>query len=228
MKRRYALYLGCNIPVRAMHYEASVRAVAEPLGLELVDVPGFGCCGFPLEPVDLVTSVAAAAHQLAVAEEAGLKEVCALCNACTSSLARAQRTLLLADSSRSGGGEEEGELVEGELGRRVTERLERLGLRVPRRVRVRHFARILHEDVGVKRIQRAASGSLEGLRVAVHYGCHYLRPQERYGGFEDPERPHTLEDLVAALWITRGSWIAVGEDWWAWSGRWLSVWLSTS
>ena len=191
--KRFALYLGCNIPVRAMHYEASVRAVAGPLGLELVDVPGFGCCGFPLEPVDLVTSVAAAAHQLAVAEEAGLREVCTLCNACTGSLTRA-RSLLIADSERH----DEGEMGEGELGQKVSERLERLGLRVPRGVRIRHFARILYEEVGVERIRRLAGGSLEGLRVAVHYGCHYLRPSDRYGGFEDPERPHTLEELVAA------------------------------
>ncbi|MDD1768953.1 MAG: CoB--CoM heterodisulfide reductase subunit B, partial [Methanomassiliicoccales archaeon] len=37
-----------------------------------------------------------------------------------------------------------------------------------------------------------------GLKVAVHYGCHYLRPTET-GEIEDPGRPHMIDDIVRAL-----------------------------
>jgi heterodisulfide reductase subunit B len=35
---RYALYLGCTVPVRGMNYEMAARRVAERLGVTLVDV----------------------------------------------------------------------------------------------------------------------------------------------------------------------------------------------
>jgi len=33
---RYALYLGCTVPVRGMNYEMAARKVSERLGIELV------------------------------------------------------------------------------------------------------------------------------------------------------------------------------------------------
>ena len=48
----WALYLGCTVPVRNLNYEASLRKTADKLGLDLVDLPDFGCCGFPLKSLD--------------------------------------------------------------------------------------------------------------------------------------------------------------------------------
>jgi heterodisulfide reductase subunit B len=36
------------------------------------------------------------------------------------------------------------------------------------------------------------------MRIAVHYGCHYLRPRETHPAGEDPEAPTSLDDLVRA------------------------------
>ena len=41
------LFLGCTVPVRNLNYELSARKAAEALGVELVDLPQAGCCGFP-------------------------------------------------------------------------------------------------------------------------------------------------------------------------------------
>jgi heterodisulfide reductase subunit B len=35
------------------------------------------------------------------------------------------------------------------------------------------------------------------LKIAVHYGCHYLKPSEIYDDFDPVEDPVTLDDLVA-------------------------------
>ena len=48
---RYALFLGCTVPVRNMNYEMSSRKVAEHLGIELVDSDDFSCCGYPMKGV---------------------------------------------------------------------------------------------------------------------------------------------------------------------------------
>ena len=38
---RYALFLGCTIPVRAQNYELATRKIGEVLGIEFVDIPNF-------------------------------------------------------------------------------------------------------------------------------------------------------------------------------------------
>ncbi|HDI52826.1 MAG TPA: hypothetical protein ENF89_01605 [Candidatus Bathyarchaeota archaeon] len=178
---RYALFLGCTVPARQMNYEQSARAVAEALDIEFVDLP-FGCCGFPLEPLDRVRSLAMAAYNLMLASREGL-DIAALCSACAETLIKAEWLL-----SR-----EEGLL------RRVNRVLGELDAEYRGEApRVLHITRMLHEEVGVERIKGLIERPLNDLRVAVHYGCHYMRPSEAYGGFEDPERPRSLDELVEA------------------------------
>ena len=43
MSEAYLYFPGCNIPYRERGYEVSARAVAEKLGIELMDKP-FTCC----------------------------------------------------------------------------------------------------------------------------------------------------------------------------------------
>ena len=48
----FALFLGCTIPARLNQYESSSRAVLEKLGVGLVDIREFNCCGYPLRNID--------------------------------------------------------------------------------------------------------------------------------------------------------------------------------
>ena len=82
---RYALFLGCTIPARARNYEISARKVAEKLGIELVDIPDFICCGFPVKSADSRSALIFGAYNLALAQQQGL-QICALCSSCASAL----------------------------------------------------------------------------------------------------------------------------------------------
>jgi heterodisulfide reductase subunit B len=62
---------------------------------------------------------------------------------------------------------------------------------------VKHFSRILYEDVGLDTIRGKLQKDLSKLSMSIHYGCHYLRPSELYNCFDDPENPSTVENLVA-------------------------------
>ena len=64
---KYALFLGCTIPARARNYELSARKVAEKLGIELVDIEKFMCCGFPIKAGDIDSSELLAAYNLCLA-----------------------------------------------------------------------------------------------------------------------------------------------------------------
>ena len=39
---------------------------------------------------------------------------------------------------------------------------------------------------------------LTGFKVAVHYGCHYLRPSE-FIQWDDPFNPYTIDEIVTAI-----------------------------
>ena len=178
----YALYLGCTAPVRTLNYELAARKTAGRLGIDLSDIEQFGCCGFPLKSVHQETALLMSARNLALAEERG-RDICALCSSCTGTLAEANRMLQSDEGLRD----------------RVNQKLEAtIGRRYSGSVQVRHFARVLYEEVGLDRIRQAVTADLSGLRLAAHYGCHYLKPTEAHGQFDDPENPHSLDALIAA------------------------------
>jgi heterodisulfide reductase subunit C len=64
-----------------------------------------------------------------------------------------------------------------------------------------HFAEWLSEDVGAGVIASKMVKPLWGMRIAVHYGCHLLRPQPAVR-WDDPINPTKVEALVTALGAT--------------------------
>ncbi len=178
---QYAFYLGCTVPVRALNYEMSARKVAARLGIELVDVDGFSCCGFPARPMDWEAGLLMAARNLALAEERGL-DILTLCSACTEMLTESNHYLQEDDSLRA----------------EVNEQLADLGHTYNGTVRVRHMARVLYEEIGFERLRKEVTVSLDEFGFAPHYGCHYLKPSHLYDGFDDPENPQSLDRLIEA------------------------------
>ena len=177
---KYQLFLGCTIPARQSNYEQSTRRVSEALGIKLSD-PEFGCCGFPLEPLDEVKALAMAAANLKKAAE-DEAPVVALCSACGEMLVKAEKLL---------GNDETAKKVNAMLVKSVGVTYE------GEKPEVLHFARMLHQIYGLDRIREKVKRPL-GLKVATHPGCHYVRPKDLFAGFDDPEYPHSLDELVEA------------------------------
>jgi heterodisulfide reductase subunit B len=178
---RYAIFLGCTVPVRSFQYELSARNVLKALGVELVDIQDFACCGFPVEGVDHFSASVLAARNLALAEKEGLN-IMTLCSACTGHLAKTLMHL-----SGEGGKEELA---------RVNEVLKDFDLEYKGRTRVKHFARVLIDDVGLEAIRAKVVKPLDALRIAPHYGCHYVKPSEIFDGYDDPVHPRSLDELI--------------------------------
>ncbi len=182
---KYSLFLGCTIPARSRNYELSARAIALRLGLEFIDIEEFSCCGFPLEASDEIGAILLAARNLCLAEEKGL-DICALCSACASMLTK---TAFHLNNNQN-------------LREQINKELSKIGKEYKGTINVRHFARILLEDIGLKRIREEIKRDLKGLKVATHYGCHYLKPSYIYESFDDPQYPQTLELILDAVGVT--------------------------
>jgi heterodisulfide reductase subunit B len=69
---KFALFLGCTIPARLPQYESSSRSVLGKLGVELVNIKEFNCCGYPLRNINFKAAVLSSARNLALAERESL------------------------------------------------------------------------------------------------------------------------------------------------------------
>ncbi len=176
----YLLFLGCVIPYRVSAYEISTRKVAQKLGLKLVDMPEYNCCGLPLDPVSHDLMLTLAARNLCVAERKGLN-IMTLCPGCAGTLRKVNKMLKEDKKIR--------ELVNGYL--------TTTGLRFTGNIEVKHLMQVLSEDVGLERIKGVVQRPLSQLKVAEHNGCHVLRPV-KYIGFDNPENPTILKRLIEA------------------------------
>jgi len=178
---KYAFFVGCTTLSRLPGYEKSARKVAEKLGVELLDMPGSGCCGTTyLETLDHKTALAMAARNIAIAEEMGL-DIVTICNGCTEVLTKTNKEL------------KENPKLKAE----VNKVLANAGKEFKGTVEVKHFVFMLRDDVGLDAIKEKMEHRFTGLKVGSHYGCHMLKPAEVMET-EDPENPTVMDDLVAA------------------------------
>ncbi len=175
---RYLLFLGCTIPYRVSSYEVSARKVFAKLGIDLVEMPDFNCCGLPVDPADHEMMLALAARNLSLAEQKGLS-IITLCTGCATTLRKVNKTLK----------------ENKELKTRINEYLKEVDMEFKGTIEAKHFIQAFKEDVGFDKIKEAIQKPLTGLRVAEHCGCHLLRPL-KIMGYDDPEDPTVLKSLI--------------------------------
>jgi len=181
----HSLFLGCLIPHLLPGIESAARYALPRLGVELKDVPGASCCPAPgvVRSYDQRAWLLLAARNLALARRQG-PELLTLCSGCFSSLAEAAH------------------LVEKNNGLReeVNRELAGAGLEYEGGLRVRHFAEVMVDDVGADSLRKAVVRPIHA-DVALHYGCHLLKPK-RLTGLGPTEYPGFLEPLMEALGAT--------------------------
>ena len=184
MGSKYLIFLGCAVPYRVAAYEISARKVLQKLGVELVEMPEFNCCGLPLDPVSHETMLILAAKNLALAEQQKLN-IITLCPGCAGTLKKVNK-MLKADKT---------------LREQINAHLKESELEFKGTIEAKHIMQVLIEDVGLDKIKESVVKPLTMLKVAEHVGCHLLRPKE-YIGFDDPEDPTTLKRLIEATGAT--------------------------
>lgn len=185
-KKRFAFFPGCLIPTRYPQMEAAVRKTLPKLGIEVVDLPGFTCCPDPIyfKAYDKKAWLTIAARNLAVAEEAGL-DLFTICSGCTATLSE---TCHLLNANKN-------------LRDEINQRLARVGKEYRGTVTVRHIVTLIRDEVGIDAVAASVVRPLADLKVAVHYGCHLLKPSHVMK-VDDPDYPHILDDLIAAVGAT--------------------------
>jgi heterodisulfide reductase subunit B len=174
----FALLRCCSTNLFLKQYESSTDAVLNKLGLGLVEIKEFNCCGYPLKNYNFKAHVLASARNLSLAEKRNLN-ITTVCNCCYGST-RDVNHIMSAD---------------GSIREEINSTLEKEGLKYNGGVEVKHFLEILYKDVGIERIKEKVIKSFEGLKIATQYGCHILRPRQIVQ-FDDPGTPTIFDQLI--------------------------------
>jgi succinate dehydrogenase / fumarate reductase cytochrome b subunit len=181
--RRVAYYKGCLASLSAKELDSSTKALAPKVGLELVELETVTCCGAgDIHEAEPDYYLHLNARILAYAEAAACDTLLTVCNVCTLNLRQANWQLKNDENLRD----------------RVSTNLERVG--VPPysgNVEVRHLLWEIAEGEGYELLKQSAHKGLKGLKIAPFYGCQILRPSKILG-FEDPDRPWSLERIIEA------------------------------
>ncbi|MFP4395655.1 MAG: CoB--CoM heterodisulfide reductase iron-sulfur subunit B family protein [Anaerolineales bacterium] len=177
---RYAYYPGCSLGAGEKEYDLSMRAVFAYLGIELVELEDWNCCGaVHVDVSNADAAITLPARNLALAEAQGFETIIAPCSGCYKNLRRASR--------RTAGDKTWKQKVNDSL----TD-----GLELTANIEVLHPLYALVRDYGLERIKKQVVQPLEHLKVASYYGCMLTRPRDE---FDSAERPIGLDELTSVL-----------------------------
>ena len=179
----YALYLGCTIPLKMPHFEFAFREIANILGYKFKEMDGASCCPDPVatQSVNIDTWLSLAARNLCIAEKMGL-DILTICSGCYETLKTTQ-VLLEEDKAAFD---------------RVNSVLKKIGYEYKGTSKVYHFVELFSQEEILDKIKNILMKPLDNLNVAVHYGCHLIRPSKILQ-FDHPERPETMDKIIKAM-----------------------------
>jgi len=174
-------YPGCTLKTQARGLEDSAVAAMAALGVNLVEIPRWNCCGtvYSLADDDLAHHLAPVRNLIRVQEQ-GADKVSTLCSFCYNTLKRAN--LLV----------QRDEVKRRTLNDFMEEEVDYNG-----EVAVVHLLEVLRDDVGWANISARVKVPLHGLKVAPYYGCTLLRPREI--AIDRVERPTILHQLMETI-----------------------------
>ncbi|MCK5541600.1 MAG: CoB--CoM heterodisulfide reductase iron-sulfur subunit B family protein [Desulfobacterales bacterium] len=176
--KKFALFIGCNIPVKVKQYELSAKAVLKKLNIEVADIDSFNCCGYPLKNIDQAGWLLSSARNIAIAEKKSF-DLLILCKCCFGSLKKADAMLKENNEAKI----------------KVNKILSKEGLQYQGTATINHLLSILHNDITIKVIEEKIIDKYKELNIATHYGCHALRPSDIMD-FDDPANPSLFDNLV--------------------------------
>jgi heterodisulfide reductase subunit B len=179
-------FWGCMIPLKYPQMESAVRISLKHLNIDLIDEPQFSCCPDPIyfKAGDKIKWYTLAARNISLAEEREL-DIITMCSGCTSTLCEVNHHLKHNEKLRD----------------EINKNLKTIGREYRGTINVRHLVTLLRDDVGLEKIAKTITNPLHDLKVAIHYGCHLLKPSEIMC-VEDPLTPAILARLIEVVGAT--------------------------
>lgn len=177
---KIAYYPGCSLHSTGIEYDLSTKQVCRELGIELVEVKDWICCGStPAHEYDELMSLALPARNLALAVQTDeSKQICAPCASCYSRLKFAQARL------------------KDEKLRKDVEQV--IDAKFPENIEILNILDVIVEKSVLETVASKVVRNLGGIKVACYYGCLMTRPP-KITGKEQFENPTDMESVIETL-----------------------------
>lgn len=178
---KYSYYPGCTLRTKAKELDDYARVSAKALGVELIEVEDWQCCGgvYPLGSDEIATKLSSV-RALNAAKEKD-QALVTMCSACHHVIKRVNDDMKNVEDIR-------------------TKANNYMGLDEPYQgeTEVLHFLEVLRDKVGFDELKKKVTNPLTGKKIGAYYGCLLLRPGKVLG-FDDPENPTIIEDFIRAI-----------------------------
>ena len=177
---KIAYYPGCSLHSTGIEYDLSTKQVCRELGIELVEVKDWICCGStPAHEYDELMSLALPAKNLALAVQTDeSKQICAPCASCYSRLKFTQARL------------------KDEKLRKDVEQV--IDAKFPENIEILNILDVIVEKSVLDTVASKVVRNLGGIKVACYYGCLMTRPP-KITGKEQFENPTDMESVIETL-----------------------------
>jgi heterodisulfide reductase subunit B len=190
--KRVAYYPGCALEGTGHAYNRSTKVVGKALGLDLVEVKNWNCCGaMEVKNIDPKIQTYLSSRVMSIAaNEMGFDTVMAPCNGCYHNLKKAEYDLTNDAKSVE---------VVDRLSKKAGHDSYKAG-----QVETIHALDWIKDSIGEEGLRERVKNSLKGVKVANYYGCMYTRPRHIFPekdqgpGSESTSKPHFMDDLLAA------------------------------
>ncbi len=188
---KYAYFPGCSLESTAKEFGQSTELVARALGIELVEIPDWNCCGATSgHALDHTLSVALPARSLGIAESMGL-DVVAPCAACYNRMKSAAVEM------------SENQTLRDEINAKLEKPFEG-------KITVRSALEVFTTPETLEKLSSQVRKKLTGLKPACYYGCLLVRPPKILG-FDDPEDPKSLDTAMETVGAEPVEWYFKNE-----------------
>jgi len=176
----FSYYPGCSLHATGLEYDRSTRAVFSALGVTLVELDNWVCCGASsAHSTSGELALNLPAINLALAQAANHGDLLAPCAACYNR-SKAADYALRSDTSQ----------------RQAIETA--VGFQYSGAVHVRNPLEIVAGDIGLDIVKGKVRHPLAGLKVVSYYGCLLVRPSHIMQ-FDQPEHPVVMNRILEAL-----------------------------
>jgi heterodisulfide reductase subunit B/heterodisulfide reductase subunit C len=182
MQRDIVLFPGCMIQYRLSFIEVTIRKVLAYFGILFSESSQFSCCPEPngVKNINSLIYHLTASRNLAIAENLN-RDILTPCNGCFETLKGVRSEIKCNNHFRD----------------ELNSYLQKIGLHVDGTSNVYHMIEFF-DKLGRSTIQEAVIYPLNSLRVAVHYGCHFIRPSNKVQ-MDNPLEPRIFDKLIEDL-----------------------------
>jgi heterodisulfide reductase subunit B len=183
---RLAYYPGCSLDATSIEYGMSTQRMAKLLGIDLWEIPDWNCCGASsAHQTNHLLALSLPARNLAIAEKEGL-DTLAPCAACYNRMRATEYEVRASAKTRS--------QVE-----------EAIGMPFQATQNSVSVLELLAERYGLDNLASKVTKPLKGMTPACYYGCLLVRPVA-ITGFDDPEDPQSMDNIMKTLGASPVDW----------------------